>query len=1045
MADQDVSAIQRGPIAYMARNGVAANLLMVAILVGGLSSLTGIEQEAWPEIPFNTVEVAVAYPGASPEEVEESVVVKIEDRVKALDDVRSVRAIAGPGAASVQVELMSGTDIGRTLDEIKSAVDGIESFPADAERPRFTEMTNRQSVIRLIVHGDVPERALKELAYRIEDDLASLADVSLVQVSGVRDYEISIEVPMRRLRALGLTLTDIAAAVRTGALDLPAGSIDTGDTEVRIRSVGQRYDQQDFEDIVLVTAVDGTTLRLGDVAEVRDGFEASNLIVRHNGLPAAFVEISRADNEPVGDVAAAVAAYVDGTLRPSLPPGVAVTVWNDESEVYTERRDLLVKNGGLGLLLVFLALALFLEIRLAVWVAVGIGVAGVGSLAAMLAFDLSMNSVSLFAFVLAIGIVVDDAIVVAEQVYSERKAGAPGVAAAIRGARRVSTPLTFAVFTSMAAFSPLLFLPGGIGEIMAPVPVVLIAMLLLSLVESLFILPRHLSHLPGPEWKPVVWADRWLAGVQARVNGALSRFVEGPLTAGLQFAVRQPAVVIAGALGMLIVTVSLLPAGIVGTAFAETVEGDFVTANLEMPDGTSARRTHEVARELEAAGRRAMERLSRNRGGGELPLSSGGIITVGQKARIEGGGLFVVPSLNPEANIATVEFKLLGAGERDISTSAVMSAWREEVGDLPYARSLTFTGEIIALGNPVEAVLSHPDQDRLREIADATMAGLAGIQGVFDIRSDHAPGVREIQLALRDEARTLGLTMDAMSKQVRAAFHGEEAVRVQRGREEVRAYVRLPTDERDAVTDIESYMVPLPGGGFAPLGQLARLESGTAAPSIRRRDGDRVVTVTADVDTSVISSGEAIDFLMDTTLADLSAADSELSVRFGGEAEQQLRVLRRVESRVHPGVAGHLRDAGDSSAVLHASPDRDGGHSLRADRGHPRPPRARHPVQQHVGVRIRRTERRRGKRLAGHDRLLRAAVAGRRAVRDRDRRSRQGPISTDHAHIGDYFRRIHAAHPRAGDSREIPDSLCGVARIRVAGDDGRPDHAGPPP
>ena len=884
----DDSTIDRGPTAYMARNGVAANLLMVAILVGGLVSLTGIEQEAWPEVPFNTVEVAVAYPGASPAEVEESVVVKIEDRVETLEDVRSVRSIAGPGAASVQVELKSGTDIARALDEVESAVGGIQSFPANAERPRFTEMTNRQSVIRLIVYGDVSERYLKELAFRIKDDLASLPDVSLVEASGVRDYEISIEVPARRLRALGLTLSDVAAAVRRGALDLSAGTIDTGDSEVRIRSVGQRYDQQDFEDIPLVTGADGTVVRLGDVAEVRDGFEDSNLIVRHNGLPAAFVEISRAENEPVGEVAAAVGAYVDGTVRPSLPPGVAVTVWNDESEVYTERRDLLLKNGGLGLLLVFVALALFLQIRLALWVALGIGVAGIGALAAMLVFDLSMNSVSLFAFVLAIGIVVDDAIVVAEQVHSERQRGASGVVAAIRGTRRVRTPLTFAVLTSVAVFSPLLFLPGGIGEIMKPVPVVLIAMLLLSLVESLFILPCHLSHLPGAGWTPTNPVDRLLAGIQESVSGALSRFVEGPLTKGLHFATTQPVVVIAGAVGLLVVSVSLLPAGIVGTAFAETVEGDFVTANLEMPDGTSARRTHEVAGELEAAGWRTLERVSRNRTDDAPPLASGSIVTVGQKARIEGGGLFAVPSLNPEANIATVEFKLLGAGERDVSTGTVLNAWREEVGDLPYARSLTFSGEIIALGNPVEAILAHPDQGRLREIADATMAGLRQIQGVFDVRSDHAPGVREIRLTMRDEGRALGLKMDEMATQVRAAFHGEEAVRVQRGREEVRVYVRLPADERNSITDIEGLMIPLSGGRTVPLSQVARLELGTATPSIRRRDGDRVVTVTADVDAAVISGGEAIDFLMATTLADLMVADSELTVRFGGEAEQQL-------------------------------------------------------------------------------------------------------------------------------------------------------------
>ena len=880
-----------GPIAYMAGNSVAANLFMFAILAAGLVSLTGLEREAWPTVPFNTIEVSMAYPGATPEEVEESIVVKIEEQVNSLDDVKAVKSIAALGMASVRVELRSSTDIGRALDDIKSVVARIQSFPAGAERPEFREMTNRQSVIRLIVYGDISERSLKELAYRIEDDLASLPDVSSVETSGVRDYEISIEVPQYRLRALGLTLADIANTIRNGSLDLSAGSIDTRDAQVRVRTLGQRYDQQDFEEIVVLSRSDGTIVRLGEIAVVRDGFQDTDLIIRHQNQPAVFVEVNRADGEQVMDVATAVQEHIADVVIPSLPDGVGVTIWNDESQNYAERLDILLKNGILGLLLVFIALALFLEIRLAIWVAAGLAVSGIGALAVMLTLDFAINTISLFAFVLAIGIIVDDAIVVAEHIHYERKQGTSGVVAAIRGTRRIRVPLTFAVLTSVAAFTPLLFIPGGIGEVWGALPVIIIAMLLISLIESLLILPNHLSNLHGPEWKPTGAVDRFSTWIQGNVDLVLSKFLKGPLDRALRFATAQPVVTLAGAIGMLILSISLLPAGIVATTFADVVEGDSVTASLEMPDGTTAQRTYEVVRELEAAGHRVIERLSRDRPEDAPPLLSGVTVTVGQRPRVEGGGLAPKPTLNPEANIATIEFKLLSAQQRQISTGVIAQVWRDEVGILPYVRGVTFSGKVFDLGNPVEAVLSHPDPERLAQIASSVVHGLRGLEGVFDVRSDHSPGVREIQLELRPEARTLGLTLEGMAQQARSAVFGAEALRVQRGREEVRVYTRLPADERNAITDVEEYLIRTPSGAEVPLSQVARLKSGISPPAVKRKDGQRVVTITAQVDLTVISGREANSILADSILAELIAVYPDLTYTFGGEQQQQIESL----------------------------------------------------------------------------------------------------------------------------------------------------------
>ena len=886
--DDGLARESRGAIAYMARNGVAANLLMFFIAAGGLVSMNGLVQEAFPVLSFEVIEVSVPYPGATPDEVEESIVLKVEEQIAALDGVREVSAVATEGHASVMAGLKSGTDISRALDDIEAAVGRIETLPARAERPDVRQMTNRQSVIRLVLYGDVPERTLKELAYRTEDEIAALPGVSYVETSGVRRYEISIEVPLYRLRALGLTLEDVSEAVRRGSLELSAGSIETRDAEVRVRTTGRRYDQHDFEDVIVLSRGDGTVVRLGDIADVHDGFQAVDLITRYQGQRAAFVEVYRAAGEQVLDVAAAVEQHVEQRVAPALPAGVAADIWNNDAEVYEGRLALLLENGLLGLLLVLAALALFLEIRLALWVATGIGISFVGALAAALAFDVSINTISLFAFILGVGIVVDDAIVVAEHVHAERRRGTPGVVAAIRGAQRIQRPVVFAVLTTVAAFCPLLFLPGPLGTVMGAIPIILIAVLMISLIESLLVLPNHLSHLPGPEWQPANPADRALRWIQSRVDRALRRFVDGPLDRALRLATGHPHVVIAGALGMIILSVALIPAGIIGVIFTQAVESDIVTASLEMPEGTPARRTGELAREVEAAGRRAIERLSVGRPEGAEPLLTGVNLAVGVKARPLGGAIVQEPSLNPQANIGAVEFKLLEAERRDVSSGAFVQAWRDEVGVVPEARSLTFSADLLDLGFPVQVQLSHPDPERLGPIGDAVVARLRELEGVFDVQSDHDTGLQEIEIELRPEARTLGVTLDGLARQVRSAFFGDEALRVQRGREDVRVYVRLPEEERNAIADVERYLIRTPAGAEVPLSRVAAVGLGSSPSAIRRKDGQRVVTVTADVDPTVITGGEVTAVLAGTVLSELAGVHPGLNHTFGGEQQQQL-------------------------------------------------------------------------------------------------------------------------------------------------------------
>ncbi len=878
----------RGPIAYMVSNRIAPNLLMFGIIILGIISLGGLKREAWPKISFNMIEVFVAYPGASPEEVEKSVILKIEEQIETLDDVKSIRSQAAPGAASVRVQLKDRTDINEAMDEIRAGVERISSFPAGAERPLFREMDNRNSVIRLVLYGDITERSLKELAGQVKRELKTLSGISLVEVNGTRDYEISIEVPLATLRAFGLTLGDIANVIRQSSLNLSAGSIDTKDSEVRVRTVGQNYNQFDFEELVVVAQGDGTIVRLSDIATIHDGFEDSNIIVRHQGMPAAFVEVYRGDGEDVKDISDVIGAYLEETLIPSLPNGVEISIWNDDSPAYSERAELLIRNGFLGFILVFIALALFLEIRLAIWVIFGLITSGMGALVVMLWYDLALNTNSLFAFLLAIGIIVDDAIVVAEQIYTRRMSGLPGPVAAIRGARRIKAALTFAVLTSVAAFTPLFFIPGGIGEVWFALPTIIIAMLIISLVEALFILPSHLAHLPGPEWKPSNIADRFLFRTRTMVDQWMTRFVKGPLDRSLRFATDYPAIIMCGTVGLFIFCLSLVPAGVIPTTLAEVIEGDFVTVTLEMPEETLAERTFEVAQELEAAGLRVIERLDQQRPEGAPSLLRGVILVVGQGPRLEGGGLNPAPTMNPPANIASIEFKLLNAQERDISTTTVVQLWREEVGFLPYVRGLTFSGNVINLGNPVEVVLSHSDPERLTAAVDSVVNDLYTVTGVFDIRSDHAPGVREVQLELQPAARTLGVTLEDLAQQVRSAFFGVEAVRLQREEDEVRVYTRLPANERESITDIEGYLIQNQPNSKIPINQVASIRMGTSQPVIRRKDGLRIATVTADVNTDVISGGQANEILENTFLDKLTRSDPELTYSFGGEQQEQL-------------------------------------------------------------------------------------------------------------------------------------------------------------
>ncbi|MGD2121692.1 MAG: efflux RND transporter permease subunit [Gemmatimonadota bacterium] len=876
----------RGPVAYMARNGVAANLLLFFLLFAGIFSLGSLVQEVFPEFSLDTVQVSVVYPGATPEEVEESIVRKIEEQIEAVEGIKEITATASEGLGVVSVELKLGTDVSRALDDIKAEVDRIPTFPIRAERPEVRELTNRSSVVRLAIFGDASERTVKELAYRTEDALSALPEVSFVQTSGVRPYEISIDVPSATLRSLGLTLSDVADAVRRGSLDLSAGSIETRDREVRVRTVGQNYTQQDFEEIVVLSRAGGTKITLGDIATVNDGFQDADLITRYNGKRAALVEVYRTSDERALEIVEAVQKRLEADIVPSLPAGIELEIWDNSADVLQARLNLLLRNALLGLGLVLLSLTLFLNLRLAWWTAVGIGVSFVGTLAIMLLLDVSINVLSLFGFILAVGIVVDDAIVVGENIFAERERGTGPLKAAIRGATRIQRPVIFAVLTTITAFMPLLFVPGTLGKILGSIPVVVISVLFLSLFESLFILPNHLSHLPSPGDPVKNPVARFFDRVQQRVDRRFQRFVNGPLDRAIRFSIASPSVIVAGAVGLLILTVATIPSGILRIQFFPEVEGDLISANLEMPEGTPAERTMLVAEKIRLAGERVAASFEGERDPDAPDLVQGIYQVIGSRPAgggpRGGGGAGAL-----SGNIAGIQIQLLDAEIRDVSSAEFERRWREELGPIPEAKALTFASSIFGAGAPVAVELSHPDPVQLDRFGERVAAELRQFEGVFEIETDRDAGLTEIQLGLKPQARILGLTLDDLARQARSAFFGEEALRVQRGREDVRVYVRLPETERDAIADLEEFRVRPPRGGEVPLSSVADVSFGKSPTTIRRKNGQRILSVTARVDPQVVSGQEVNQALRANVLPALAAEDFRLGFQFGGEQEQQ--------------------------------------------------------------------------------------------------------------------------------------------------------------
>ena len=872
-------------IEWFARNSVAANLLMVLIMGGGLFLVSSIRMEIFPEFSSDIISVSLVYRGAAPEEVEEAVCVRIEEAVQGLDGIKRLTSTASENVGTVRIEVEPSADLRKLLDDVKARVDAITTFPAETEKPIIREITNRRQVINIAISGPADEKTLKTIGERVRDDLAAIPGITQVDLANTRPYEIAIEVSENDLRRYGLTFGEVAMAVRRFSIDLPGGGIRTQSGEILLRTKGQAHRGDEFESIVLRTRPDGTHLRLGEVATVVDGFAETDQSAQFDAEPTAIVQVYRVGDQNALDITEKVKAYID-EAQARMPDGIKLTVWSDFSRVLSGRLDLMIRNGRLGFILVFIALTLFLRLRLAFWVALGIPISFLGAISLMPALDISINLISLFAFIVVLGIVVDDAVIVGENIYRHHQMGKRGLRAAIDGTREVYVPVVFAILTSIAAFSPLLMVEGNMGKVLKLIPQIVILALIFSLIESLFILPAHLAHskMGGASVSTGPWQR-----LQDRVSTGLLAFVENYYRPFLEWALQWRYATLASGIAALVLAVGLVGGGWIKFLFFPKIDSDNVVALLTMPQGTPAEVTESAVRRLERSALQLKREIEGDTPGavfrhilasvGEQPFRATQSQNVGGNAEFS------------SAHLGEVNIELVPSENRAIGSEAIVQRWRELSGAIPDAVELTYASSLFSTGEAINIQFSGPDYGELREVAEKFKSRLGEYPGVFDIADTFRPGKREAKLSLTRQAEILGLSLSDLARQVRQAFYGEEAQRIQRGRDDIRVMVRYPASERRSLGNLEDMRVRTPDGGEVPFSIAAEAELSRGYASIRRADRQKAINVTADVDQNAANANEILAEVTGAVLPEILAEHPRVRYGFEGEQRQQTETL----------------------------------------------------------------------------------------------------------------------------------------------------------
>ncbi len=866
-----------GVIAWFAKNPVAANLLMLFFMLAGIVTAFQIRKETLPESRPGIILIQVAYPGASPADVVEGVVKKIEDALQGVEGIKETEATAHEGFADIAVKAETGTNINALLDRVKSRLDSIASFPGEAERPVVSELVIKTQVLWLILSGELDDGNMKTLARQVRDDLLAEKGISQVDIIGTRPFEISINVSEDSLKKYSLTFDDIVSAVASGSVDLPGGSIKTKGEHILLRSEGKAKTGRDFAELAIVAKTDGTIVRVKDVAEVTDGFTEDDWFLRYNEKNAVGLQVFRTGDESTLSVAEAVRNFVEKN-KTLLPQGASAVIIADTSVHLKDRLNLMMKNMAMGSVLVFISLALFLRMRIAFFVMLGLPVSFLGAVWIMpLPFiGASINMVTLYGFILVLGIVVDDAIVIGESIHETIQREGAGTGSVIKGVRAVATPATFGVLTTVAAFIPTITIPGADGKMWASIGYVVIACLVFSLIESKLILPAHLGSLAVQDNGR---RKTFFEKIQTAVSNGLALFLDKVYSPLLKICLNYRYATIAAFFGIFILTMACVTTGIVRFVFLPQIESDMIQAELEITGGTSREVLFTAVREIEKAAARVNKKFT---AGGEREAPIKNFISYAEADRK--AGFFV---------------EMSSGDTRKVSASAVVNEWRKEtrhVLDIPGVKSLQYTRTLNeSQGPPINFELSGRTIDNLAPAAEELKKALAGYDGVFDIRDTSSDGKPEIKLSMKPEAESVGISLLHVARQVRQAFYGEKVQKIQRGPEEVDVFVRYPENERKNIADLESMWIRTNKGKAVPITSVANVEIGRSPAEIVRTDRKMVISVLADVDKNIATPAAIIREISENLFTDLQDRYKGISVRIAGESEEENEIMKSLK------------------------------------------------------------------------------------------------------------------------------------------------------
>ncbi len=853
---------RHGPIAWMAHNAIAANLLMIILLGGGIYTALTMQKEVDPDFALDIVEVNVSYPGAAPAEVEQGIILPVEEAVRSVPGIREISSNAWEGRGRVRLELVGGVDRIKAFQDIDQAVTQIRTFPDDAEEPEVRLQDRVRDVMQVALYGDADVWTMRQLAERVRDQLLNQPAISMVEIGGALDYITHVEIPADRLREFGLTLGEVARLIEQSSRDVPAGSIDTSSGQILLRVEERKQWAGQLGEIVIRSASSGAPVTLADIAEIRDGFEEVGFQSQFNRRPSIDLEIFRIGEQSPLEVAAAVETVL-ADLDQTLPEGIEYRIDSNAAQDFADRMNLLLENGVMAIVIIVLILSLFLEYRLAFWIMMGMAISFVGSVIVLPWLGVSINMVSMFGFLVALGIVVDDAIVVGENVYEYREQGMGNMEAAIKGAQEMAWPVTFSILTNIVAFLPVMFLPGTMGNYWFALPVVVVAVLLFSLAEALFILPSHLANVHDRHHDSV---SDTLHGWQRRFARGVSDWIDTRYKPFLGLCLRHRYISLTASVTLLAVTGGYALSDHMGMVLMPELAADEIEAGVRLPTGTTKDQAAAIAVEVTEATMRMFDEH-------DLYRAAEGV-----KTNVRGGSSFV-----------DVEIVMKPPDERDMSAREVIQLWREEIGDIDGVDQITFEAERGpgSWRKDIEIDLSHADVDTLARASEALVERLEAFQAADGVNTNYQPGKDQVSFTLLPEGRALGLTPNEVGRQVRDAFYGAVALRFLRGTNEVEVRVKLPEDEREDRRTLENFVVRAPDGTEVPLLDVVTVSQETAFRSIDRRDGRRVITVSTDV-VPASATGRVLDAVRSDVLPQLRADFPGLTWTFeGNEAEMR--------------------------------------------------------------------------------------------------------------------------------------------------------------